>query len=125
MELYITELSKYLICFLMIGYVAVSFLVFLFKSEEERAGFYIFQNILMLMIQLLCFLQIETRTGDMAYLFFYRPVQPSAGYPVTIDDLLKPVRRNVVLVNPYNIPSECAKIILQTAVVKSHFLQAL
>lgn len=71
MELYITELSKYLICFLMIGYVAVSFLVFLFKSEEERAGFYIFQNILMLMIQLLCFLQIETRTGDMAYLFFY------------------------------------------------------
>ena len=71
MELYITELSKYLICFLMIGYVAVSFLVYLFKSEEERAGFYIFQNILMLMIQLLCFLQIETRTGDMAYLFFY------------------------------------------------------
>jgi len=67
----------------------------------------------------------DERADNMAYLFFYRPVQPSAGYPVTIDDLLKPVRRNVVLVNPYNIPSECAKIILQTAVVKSHFLQAL
>ena len=71
MELYITELSKYLICFLMIGYAAVSFLVFLFKTEEDRTGFYIFQNILMLMIQLLCFLQIETRTGDLTYLFFY------------------------------------------------------
>ncbi|MCH4191170.1 MAG: FtsW/RodA/SpoVE family cell cycle protein [Butyrivibrio sp.] len=71
MELYITELSRYLICFLMAAYAAVSFLVFGFKDEESRSPLYIFQNILMLAMQFFCFLQIETRTGQISYLFFY------------------------------------------------------
>lgn len=71
MELYITELSKYVINGLMILYAYESFAVFRLKSEERRSGIYTRQNLLMLMIHFSCFMVICFETGEMSYLFFY------------------------------------------------------
>lgn len=71
MELYITELSKNLINVFLIIYMVISFICCIRKSEDSRKPFYIIQNILMLLTQFLCFLQIETRTGQITYLFYY------------------------------------------------------
>lgn len=71
MELYITELSKYVINLLMALYAYESFAVFRFKDEERRSGIYTRQNILMLLIHFSCFMVICFETGEMSYLFFY------------------------------------------------------
>ena len=71
MELYITELSKYVINLLMALYAYESFAVFRYKEEERRSGIYTRQNILMLLIHFSCFMVICFETGEMSYLFFY------------------------------------------------------
>ena len=71
MELYITELSKYVITMLMALYAYESFAVFRYQEEERRSGIYTRQNFLMLLIHFSCFLVICFETGDMSYLFFY------------------------------------------------------
>lgn len=71
MELYITELSKYVIALLMALYVYESFAVFRFREEERRSGIYTRQNLLMLGIHFSCFMVICFETGEMSYLFFY------------------------------------------------------
>ena len=71
MELYITELSKYVINLLMALYAYESFAVFRYKEESRRNGIYTRQNLLMLFIHFSCFMVICFETGDMSYLFFY------------------------------------------------------
>lgn len=71
MELYITEISKYLITLLLALYTLECFLVFRFPNEEKRSGLYTRQNFLMFFIHFSCFMVICFETGDMEYLFFY------------------------------------------------------
>ncbi len=71
MEIYITEISKYVICLLGIFYTFAAFLSLAVKSEERRNGICTFQFAQLLGIQFLCFLQIEARTGKINYLFYY------------------------------------------------------
>lgn len=71
MELYITEISKYIIALLMALYAYESFTVFRFPDEERRSGIYTRQNLLMLLIHFSCFMAICFETGDISYLFFY------------------------------------------------------
>lgn len=71
MELYITELSKYVINLLMALYAYESFAVFRYKEESRRNGIYTRQLLLMLFIHFSCFMVICFETGDMSYLFFY------------------------------------------------------
>lgn len=71
MELYITELSKYVIALCMALYAYESFAVFRFKDEESRSGIYTRQNLLMFLIHFSCFMVICFKTGEMSYLFFY------------------------------------------------------
>lgn len=71
MELYITELSKYVITLFMALYAYECFAVFRFDNEEARSGIYTRQNILMLLIHFSCFMAICFETGEMSYLFFY------------------------------------------------------
>ncbi len=71
MELYITEISKYVITLLMALYAYESFAVFRFQEEEQRSGIYTRQNFLMLLIHFSCFMAICFETGDISYLFFY------------------------------------------------------
>lgn len=71
MELYITEISKYVIALLMALYAYESFAVFRFRDEESRGGIYTRQNLLMLVVHFSCFMAICFETGDITYLFFY------------------------------------------------------
>jgi cell division protein FtsW (lipid II flippase) len=71
MELYITEISKYVIAFLMFLYTLEAFVAFRWRTEKKRTGLYIRQIILMFAVQIACFVQIMARTGKPVYLFFF------------------------------------------------------
>ena len=71
MELYVTEISKYVIALFMFLYTLEGFLTFRFTTEKKRRGLYIRQIICMFAVQLSCFIQIIARTGKPVYLFFF------------------------------------------------------
>ena len=71
MELYVTEISKYVIAFLMFLYTLEAFVAFRWRTEKKRTGLYIRQVILMFAVQIACFVQIMARTGKPVYLFFF------------------------------------------------------
>ncbi|MCR5402524.1 MAG: FtsW/RodA/SpoVE family cell cycle protein [Butyrivibrio sp.] len=71
MELYVTEISKYVIDLFMLLYMTEAFMTFRFKTEKKRKGIYIRQIICMFVVQLSCFIQIIARTGKPVYLFFF------------------------------------------------------
>ncbi len=71
MELYVTEISKYVIDLFMFLYTLEAFMTFRFKTEKKRRGIYIRQIICMYVVQISCFVQIIARTGKPVYLFFF------------------------------------------------------
>lgn len=71
MQEYIVELSKYFINILIILYTLTCFYAFRYKEEQERKGVSIVQNILMVSIQVLCFLNLAIVSKDIQYLFFF------------------------------------------------------
>ena len=71
MELYVTEISKYVISLFLFLYTLEAFLVFARKTEDKRKGVYIRQIICMFAVQIACFVQILARTGKMQYAFFF------------------------------------------------------
>ena len=71
MELYVTEISKYVIDLFMLIYVIEAFMAFRYKTEKKRKGLYIRQIICMFAMQISCFIQIIARTGKPVYLFFF------------------------------------------------------
>ena len=71
MEIYITEISKYLITLLLALYTLECFLVFLYPNEERRSGIYTRQNFLMFFVHFSCFMVICFETGKAEYMFFY------------------------------------------------------
>lgn len=75
MQEYIIELSKYLITILMAFYTFTCFYVFRYHEEERRRWIYILQNVLMFLVQLLCFLDLYLVSRDIQYLFLYVLVQ--------------------------------------------------
>lgn len=75
MQEYIIELSKYFIAGAMVIYTFCSLAVFFYRSESERKGIYMVQNIVMFIMQLLCFANLYLVSMDMQYLFLYAFVQ--------------------------------------------------
>lgn len=71
MELYVTEISKYVITLFLFLYTLEAFLAFTRKNEEKRKGLYIRQIICMFAVQIACFIQILARTGKVRYAFFF------------------------------------------------------
>ncbi len=71
MELYVTEISKYVIAGFMLLYTLEAFLAFRYKTEKKRKGLYIRQIVCMFAMQISCFIQIIARTGKPVYLFFF------------------------------------------------------
>lgn len=71
MNIFITELSKYLIAILIVLYTLESFFALRYRSETRREGVCFRQTVFILIIQFLFFVQILTRTGDFKYLFYY------------------------------------------------------
>ena len=62
MELYVTEISKYVITFFLLLYTLEAFLAFRYKGEKKRKGLYMRQIICMFAMQIACFIQILART---------------------------------------------------------------
>lgn len=75
MQEYFIELSKYLITICMALYAFECFHVFRYRKESERHGIYVRQNVLMFVIQLLCYLNLILVSKDLEYLFYYLFVQ--------------------------------------------------
>lgn len=71
MELYITEISRYVITFLLGAYTVLGLFTFKFKGEKRRQILYIFQDIFMFLLFTACFIQIEAKVKDINYLFFF------------------------------------------------------
>ncbi len=98
MELYITELSKYVIALLMALYTYECFAVFRYRDEEARSGIYTRQNLLMLSIHFSCFMAICFETGEMSYLIFYAFQQIVLFATVVLFHLIYP-KANRLIVN--------------------------
>lgn len=71
MQEYVIELSKYFINILIVLYTLTCFYAFRYQEERERRGIYIFQNVLMVLVQVLCFLNLSLVSEDMQFLFFF------------------------------------------------------
>lgn len=71
MQEYVVEISKYLINILMVLYTLVSFWALFYKREQDRRGIYIVQNIFMVLVQVLCFLNLSLVSDDTQFLFFF------------------------------------------------------
>ena len=71
MELYVTEISKYVITLFLLAYTVLAFLAFKYKTESRRKLIYTGQIISMFSMQIACFVQILARTGQVAYGFFF------------------------------------------------------
>lgn len=71
MQEYVVEISKYLINILMVLYTLVSFWALFYKREQDRRGIYIVQNIFMVLVQVLCFLNLSLVSEDTQFLFFF------------------------------------------------------
>ncbi|MCR5671807.1 MAG: FtsW/RodA/SpoVE family cell cycle protein [Butyrivibrio sp.] len=71
MELYVRELSKYVIALFLFLYTLEAFMTFRYTTEKKRKGIYIRQIVCMFAVQLSCFVQIIAKTGKPVYLFFF------------------------------------------------------
>ncbi|WP_026497526.1 FtsW/RodA/SpoVE family cell cycle protein [Butyrivibrio sp. WCD2001] len=69
MELYLTEISKYVIAGSMGAYTFFSFLVFMYRGEKRRSWIYLLQIISLFATQFACFIQIIAQTGSKRYFF--------------------------------------------------------
>ncbi len=90
-------LSRYLLTIFIIFYTFHCFVVFIFKSEEERSPFYVIQNILMVFTHVLGFFVLAVRSGNNDLLFIcafqevmffaaiilYRMIYPQASRLIT------------------------------------------
>ncbi|MCM1044896.1 MAG: FtsW/RodA/SpoVE family cell cycle protein [Candidatus Gastranaerophilales bacterium] len=75
MKEYIVELSKYFIALFMACYTFTSFYVFRYREENRRHAIYIVQNVLIVLVQITCFLHMALVSKDIQYLFFFGFVQ--------------------------------------------------
>ena len=71
MELYVTEISKYVITLFLLAYTVLTFWAFKYKTEKKRQFIYAGQIVSMFLMQISCFVQILARTGKVAYGFFF------------------------------------------------------
>lgn len=71
MQEYVIELSKYFIALFMVLYTGSCFYTFRYPVGEYSKGIFILQNILMFLVQVLCFLDLSLTGRDLQYLFFF------------------------------------------------------
>ena len=67
MELYVTEISRYVIAGCALLYTLFSFLVFIYKGEKRRKPLYVMLTIALFMTQFSLFIQIFAKTGSKRY----------------------------------------------------------
>ncbi len=75
MQQYITEFSKYIIAFLMAWYTFECFWGLNSKKQKPKKGCYVRQEIIIFLVQFLCFITLAIKKQSMEYLFLYAFVQ--------------------------------------------------
>lgn len=75
MSEYVIELSKYFICGLMVLYTLSCIYAFRYAGECRNRPVFVVQNILMFLIQTLCFVDLILISGDIQYLFLFAFVE--------------------------------------------------
>lgn len=75
MQEYVIELSKYFITAFTMIYTLSCFHAFLYREESQKKVIYIVQNILMFLIQGLCFLDLALVSRNIQYVFLFAFVQ--------------------------------------------------
>ena len=71
MELYVTEISKYVIALSLFLYAVMAFLTFKYTTEKKRRVLYALQILFMFTVQISCFIQVVARSGRPVYMFFF------------------------------------------------------
>ena len=71
MELYVTEISKYVIALALLLYTVMAFMTFKYTTEKKRRLIYALQIVFMFTVQLSCFIQIAAKSGKAVYVFFF------------------------------------------------------
>lgn len=98
MELYIIEISKYIITLFMALYTYECFAVFRYDNEAGRGGIYIRQNLLMFGIHFTCYLSICLQSGKLEYIFFFAFQQVALFTAIVLYRILYP-KANRLLMN--------------------------
>ena len=75
MQEYIIELSRYFIVIFMALYTVSCFYLFRYREEPRRSWVYVFQNVMMFLVQILGFLNLSLISEDIHYLFFFAFIQ--------------------------------------------------
>lgn len=99
MQEYVTELSKYVITLGMALYTFLSFYVFRYQEEQHRRGISIAQNILMFLLQLVCFANLAIVSEDIQYVVMYAFVQIFLFAAITLVPLIYPQVNRLLLNN--------------------------
>ncbi|WP_024866653.1 FtsW/RodA/SpoVE family cell cycle protein [Butyrivibrio sp. FCS014] len=71
MELYVTEISKYVIALSLLIYTVLAFLTFKYTTEKKRRMIYALQILFMFVVQISCFIQVVAKSGRPVYMFFF------------------------------------------------------
>lgn len=72
---YISRLSGYFLLLFILLYTLLCFWAFVYKQEENYKAIYIFQNLLMFGVQLVCFYNLALESRQKKYVLFYLFVQ--------------------------------------------------
>ncbi len=99
MEQYIIEFSKYFITLFASFYAYECFAVFRYKSETERSGIYIRQNLFMFLTHLSCFLPIYIENGKIEYIFFFVFQQLALYTTIVLYHMIYPKLNRLVINN--------------------------
>ncbi|MBR5359283.1 MAG: FtsW/RodA/SpoVE family cell cycle protein, partial [Lachnospiraceae bacterium] len=98
METIFITFNRYILIILMTVYSFQCFSVFRYKTEEERDGIYIRQDVAMTLIYLLSFIQLYIMTGETELIMFYAVTQLLLWCTILLYRLLYP-EANKLLVN--------------------------
>ncbi len=99
MQEYIVELSKYFIAGFMVLYTLTCFYAFRYREEQDRKGVYMVQNILMFLVQVLCFMNLSMESQDIQYIVFFAFVQIFLFATITIVSMIYDLANRFLLNN--------------------------
>ena len=122
MKAYFLELSKYMIVMLIALYTFESFLVFRLKKEKRINSLFTRQKFYLFLIQLLAFLALYLKSGDVQYLILYGFFQVFLFTALTLTRLIYE-KVNVLLLNHMCMLLGVSFIILSRLSIQKVFRQ--
>lgn len=95
----IVELSKYFMIICIAFYTLHGFVVFRYNNEADRTGFYLMQNLFMILIHLSGYVVLSLQTEDRSLLVFYAMQQVLILAIMTLYRILYPLSNRLIVNN--------------------------